>query len=161
MSGQPSSQNVSQEISFFNQFTSEKEYDSLTSYGYGSIIRAFQQYLGQQKTDICTAVDLGCGTGSFTRRFFDPNNMLVLGVDIALAAIQRAKSKNDGVKYFVSDINQLGIKNESVDLVILSGVLHHFPRPQEALKEAFRILKKGGVVLSYDPHILVLLFIQK
>jgi len=36
--------------------------------------------------------------------------------------------------------------------VIFSGVLHHFADLDTCLREAYRILKKGGVVLSYDPH---------
>ena len=146
-------QNKSQEIGFFNKFTQDKDYDSLTPYGYRSIIRSFHQCMGARFSQVRKAVDLGCGTGSFTRRFFNETGIDSVGVDIAIQAIGRAKNKNDGTKYFVSDIDQVGIKSESMDLVIFSGVLHHFSDMTACLNEAYRILKKGGMVISYDPHI--------
>jgi ubiquinone/menaquinone biosynthesis C-methylase UbiE len=146
-------QNKSQEITYFNNFTREKDYDSLTPYGYQSIIIAFHQCLGERFSQVRNAVDLGCGSGSFTRRFFNKEGINCFGVDIALQAIQRARSNDDGIYYFVSDISQAGIKSESMDLIIFSGVLHHFLDMTACLNEAYRILKKGGTVLSYDPHI--------
>jgi len=146
-------QDSSDEIAFFNGFTQKMDYDTLTPYGYQSILRAFNHFIGPNVPRINNAVDLGCGTGSFTRRLKDQWNFHTYGVDIAFQAICRAKNKKDGIKYFVSNISRLGIKNESMDLVIFSGVLHHFPRPEQCLHEAFRILKHGGIILSYDPHI--------
>lgn len=146
-------QDTSKEIAFFNRFAEKSDYDSLTPYGYASIICAFHNYLNGRLSNIRRAVDLGCGSGSFTRRFLGGGNKFVVGVDIALEAVIRAKNKKDGIVYFVSDISRLGIKDESVDLVIFSGVLHHFSQSEPSLREAYRILKKGGIVLTYDPHI--------
>ncbi len=147
------SQNRHQEISFFNNFAQNKDYDSLTEYGYRSIIKAFHKLLEEKSLNIHTAVDFGCGTGSFTRRFLKNSPIKSYGVDIAFDAIQRAQSKNDNTHYFVSDISNVGIKNESMDLVIFSAVLHHFPNISPCLDEAYRILKKGGILLSFDPHL--------
>ncbi len=32
------------------------------------------------------------------------------------------------------------------------GVVHHFPDLTDSIKEAYRILKKGGILFTYDPH---------
>jgi ArsR family transcriptional regulator len=37
-----------------------------------------------------------------------------------------------------------------VDLALLSQALHHAPRPEQAVAEAFRILKPGGQVVIID-----------
>ena len=145
-------QDPQKEIEFFNRFAQDKDYDSLTDYGYKSIIKAFKRHAGARLDSVQTGVDLGCGTGSFTRRFFTPA-IKAFGVDISIQAVERAQSKKDEIVYFVSDISALGIKSNSVDLVVFSGVLHHFPDPAPVLKEAYRILRKGGLLLSYDPHI--------
>ena len=146
-------QDKSAEIKFFDRFTLQKDYDSLTEEGYSSIESAFRECLGENSSKIQNAIDLGCGTGSFTRRFLNPAKIKSFGADISLNAIQRARSKNDGIQYCVSDICQLGIKDASMDLVIFSGVLHHFPEIEICLNEAYRILKKNGIVLCFEPHI--------
>ncbi len=146
-------QNKSHEITFFNTRTKEKDYDRLNAYGYRSIIRAFENYLGKRSSQVKNAVDLGCGTGAFTRRFFNHREIKSFGIDIVFQAVERAKSQDSHNGYFVSDISQVGLKEECMDLVIFSGALHHFPDPTDCLKEAYRILKKGGVLLSYDPHL--------
>jgi len=105
-------QDASKEIAFFNRFAEKSEYDSLTPYGYKSIMSAFRHYLKGRCANICCAVDLGCGSGSFTRRFLVGKSTQAIGVDIALDAVRRAKDKKDGIDYFVSDIAKLGIKNE-------------------------------------------------
>lgn len=149
MSGQDSLQ----EIAFFDEFTRSRDYDSLMPCGYRAIIKAFCECLGPRRSQVRTAVDLGCGTGSFTRRFFQQDGLVGVGVDISFQAILRAVSKDDGIHYFVSDISRTAIKDGSVDLVVFSGVLHHFPDMTACLNEARRILRKGGMFLSYDPHI--------
>lgn len=39
------------------------------------------------------------------------------------------------------------LKAESVDLALLSQVLHHAQHPEKAVEEAFRILKPGGQLI--------------
>ncbi|MDE2221656.1 MAG: class I SAM-dependent methyltransferase [Candidatus Omnitrophica bacterium] len=146
-------QDRNEEIAFFDRFTKDRDYDSLTAYGYQSIIKAFRRCLGPTWEQVRTAADLGCGTGSFTRRFFENKAANVVGIDISRQAIHRAQAKKDGIHYLVSDISKTGLKSGSMDLVIFSGVLHHFPDTGPCLREAYRILKKGGALLSYDPHI--------
>jgi ArsR family transcriptional regulator len=42
------------------------------------------------------------------------------------------------------------LPDESVDLAILSQALHHAHHPQNAVNEAFRILRRGGQLLVLD-----------
>ena len=44
----------------------------------------------------------------------------------------------------IGDICNIPLNNESVDVVICKAVLEHVPEPQKAVKEIYRILKKGG-----------------
>ena len=54
------------------------------------------------------------------------------------------------LEYRLGDISSPPIDDNSVDLCIFSQALHHAERPEKALKEAFRILKKGGTMIVLD-----------
>jgi len=44
------------------------------------------------------------------------------------------------------------LEDNSIDIVIFSGVLHHFQNFSATVKEAYRVLRRGGRVFSYDPN---------
>ncbi len=52
--------------------------------------------------------------------------------------------------YKLGDIEQVPLSDKSVDLAILSQALHHAQHPQEAVTEAYRILRPGGQLLVLD-----------
>lgn len=52
--------------------------------------------------------------------------------------------------YKLGDIEKVPLPDKSVDLAILSQALHHAPHPQNAVQEAFRILRDGGQILILD-----------
>ncbi len=81
---------IEKEIRFFDRFESEHgEYDVLAESSYDRILDAFAKTLRPRPGMTC--VDLGCGTGAFTRRLrrFD---LSVTGVDISPLSIERARS---------------------------------------------------------------------
>ena len=54
---------------------------------------------------------------------------------------------------YLCDITKIPVKSNSFDGVILSEVLEHVQEPKLVLKEAFRLLKKGGKILICTPFI--------
>jgi ubiquinone/menaquinone biosynthesis C-methylase UbiE len=51
----------------------------------------------------------------------------------------------------ISDITAIPVPDEAYDVVILTEVLEHLPRPVEALSELFRVLKSGGQIIITAP----------
>ena len=100
-------------------------------------------------------VDFGCGSGAFTRRF-RPLGLELLGIDISPSLIELANAHSEGESYRVGDVMRTGLPDSSFDIVVYSGILHHFPTMEirlGALKEGSRLLRPGGRVFGYDPNL--------
>lgn len=96
-------------------------------------------------------IDMGCGDGwqslRLTRAGYD-----VVGTDISLERLNRAKSKSGGkVNCFVSDMRQPAIRPLSTDCIYLGQVLEHLPHPESVLKGLRRLLRPGGVLVLDTP----------
>src|SRR5512139_144908 len=102
-------------------------------------------------------LDCGCGPGTITVGLASrvaPGE--VLGIDrdakqfaAAITAAQQAGVPN--VRFEAADILNLSCPDASVDVVHYSCVLTHLPTPLDALKEAWRVLKPGGIVSVREP----------
>ncbi|KAL6252872.1 hypothetical protein RBB50_000591 [Rhinocladiella similis] len=98
-------------------------------------------------------VDLGCGPGTITHGFcsFVPSGQ-VIGLDSSDAIIEQARSLNPESKYpnlsfRVADItDRLPFDDASVDVVYTHQALLHIPSPVRVIREAFRILRPGGML---------------
>ena len=94
-------------------------------------------------------LDIGCGNG----KYLSVNeNLKMFGTDRSGNLLSIAKEKNINSQFFVADSLKLPIKAESFDAAISIAVIHHFSNELlriQALKEMFRIVKKGGKILVY------------
>jgi SAM-dependent methyltransferase len=98
--------------------------------------------------------DLGCGDGYLTveaSRFAKR----VIAVDRSEAALARAREmakrrRLTNVEWKRGELEKLPLKDASVDVALLSQVLHHAASPERALSEATRIVKPGGRVLVLE-----------
>lgn len=103
-------------------------------------------------------LDVGCGTGGNSIRL-SQLNYKVIGVDISQKAISYAKKRVDNIgtediDFFVCDIEDLCFIKDSFDICFCGAVLHHFPDLNEVAKELYRVTKRDGKMLAYDPNAL-------
>jgi SAM-dependent methyltransferase len=102
-----------------------------------------------------SVLELGCGTGNNVWFLLD-SGFEVCGIDIAptAVAIARENSRRLGYKpdLRVGDIAELPWHAESFDLVIDRGTLSQVTLAEMAttLSEVHRVLKPGGMFLSYN-----------
>lgn len=105
-----------------------------------------------------TLLDAGCGTGSLIAAIQQKfkHRGKILGFDITPAMLDLAEyhlSKdrfNKTLSLELAHCENFSAKNNSVDVVISSSVLHHLPHPDHALAEFHRVLKKNGRLLLLD-----------
>ena len=95
-----------------------------------------------------TFLDVGCGRGEFLRGFIQCG-VAGYGVDQSRAAEQYCP--NATLK--ISDIENDGIPYEDsfFDVVYSKSVIEHFYYPERMVKEIFRVLKPGGMVITLCP----------
>jgi SAM-dependent methyltransferase len=142
------------EIAFFNQFgQNHGDYDVLGTLAYKRLSSQFARHIAPQMGEVC--VDLGCGTGAFTRRL-KPFGLKLTGIDISPKLIEIASAQSEGEQYQVGDVMNTGLPDGSFDILVYSGILHHFPTEElrlATLTEGYRLLRKGGRVFGYDPNL--------
>jgi len=139
------------EVDFFDHKaqSSDQGYSMLDSRGYQRVVSEFQRYLTPNKN--LKVLDVGCGTGTFTAMFLNFGFELY-GLDISGICIEHAKNRHSNIQFEQGDIEDTRFEDSSFDVILLSGVLHHFPDMARVVRECYRILKKGGCILAYDPH---------
>jgi len=97
-------------------------------------------------------LDLGCGTGEFTR-FVADHGYQAFGVDIASTPIERARSRHPGVRFERLDDN-LGIPAGpgTFDAVWSTEVIEHVLDVGAYLAEVRRVLRDDGLFILTTPY---------
>ncbi len=102
-------------------------------------------------------LDIGTGPGRLLMALQKllPEARLV-GVDISSAMVAQARRnlekgrRDTRVEVKVADVNALPFDDETFHCVVSTGSLHHWKDSNQALSEAYRVLKSGGHALIYD-----------
>jgi len=99
-------------------------------------------------------VDIGCGEGYLTIEAARWARN-VIGIDRSDEVLDRAKALAmrrhvTNVEWKKGDLGRLPLRDESVDVALLSQSLHHASDPERAIAETMRVLRPGGRLLILD-----------
>jgi ubiquinone/menaquinone biosynthesis C-methylase UbiE len=95
-------------------------------------------------------VDIGCGPGNIFATLGGKPRLLI-GVDVAPTSLSLAKKQ--GYLPLLADATQLPLISEFADIVVLNAALHHCEDMEAVLREAARLVKPGGLLVTdHDPQ---------
>lgn len=99
-------------------------------------------------------LELGCGTGYFTREIIT-TGALVTAIDISPDLLEIAKNEisSRNVTFCEENAYQMSFPDEYFDSVIGSSVLHHLDI-DKALGEIYRVLKPNRVIAFTEPNMM-------
>lgn len=102
---------------------------------------AFDKYADKR------VLDIGCGPGWVSVQYAQ-NGANVISMDLTTTATKLCRlhlaNKNAHAEICEANGEALPFANDTFDLVVASGVLHHTPDTFRAFKEAFRVTRPGG-----------------
>jgi SAM-dependent methyltransferase len=119
-------------------------------------LRALQPELERLRTDPGHALrilDLGCGPGN-TLRLLERCG-LAFGLEYSTIALAVARSRGL-TRVVAGDGVQLPVRTESMDCVVALEVVEHFADDGAVVREAYRILRPGGVLAASVPAFMAL-----
>lgn len=125
-------------------------YDLGQSVNY-KVIKIFEKITERLVPKGAVVLDTAAGTGRLT--FAAAKNAeKVVCTDLSMAmlkqSIKKAKRMNiQNVEFEVRDIFNLEDEDETYDVVMAGNVLHLIDNPEEAVKELWRVTKRGGKLL--------------
>ena len=98
--------------------------------------------------------DIGCGEGYLTLEAARWARSVV-GIDRSDEVLERAKAlatrrRVANVEWKKGDLSRLPLRDESIDVALLSQSLHHASDPERAIAETMRVLRPGGRLLILD-----------
>lgn len=132
----------------FPSYEGIEEFGELVHKGYeNAFTTEILKAIGYNKT----ILECGCGTGQLTH-FLQLNNNHTLGIDLSLSSLRLAlehKLRNQLVRSSFAQMNifELAVKDDSFDVVIAHGVLHHTFDARRAFRAIVRKVKPGGIVI--------------
>lgn len=100
-------------------------------------------------------LDIGCADGTFTKEILDRTDAKeIIGLDVLASSVNWAKrhwKKEKRLKFQVGNAHKLNFKANTFEAVYILEVMEHVPDPDQVLKEAHRVLKKGGYIILLVP----------
>ncbi|MEI0496111.1 methyltransferase domain-containing protein [Brachyspira intermedia] len=135
---------------FNRQASIYDEKDTIYYSKYGKISCNYvSEYL--KNIDYNKLLDIGAGTGYLINMLKDKEMAEFYGLDLSEEMIKIAKSKNiENAQFILGSANKLPFDDDAFDIVTCIQSFHHYPYPNEAMREAYRVLKKGGLYILSD-----------
>lgn len=145
---------VTQKIKSFYEkhpFPNYDDFDSLRTLLDRAEKSIFAQRLDEELPFNIKVLEIGCGTGQLTN-FLSVANRLTYGTDISHNSLKLAyqfkeKSSLNRSSFYQMNLFKPIFKENSFNVIISNGVLHHTANPEKAFETISKLLKKDGYII--------------
>ena len=136
---------------------SKAYYENNDYYEIFSIAEDGENKVGSYLEDICKdkiVLDAGCGTGKFLN-ILEEKSKKYIGIDLSDKQLEKAKSKSkkETSEFICSNLSNINLENNQIDLIICSWVLGTIIDIDErniCLSELKRLLKPNGIIILVE-----------
>lgn len=97
--------------------------------------------------------DIGCGGGIYTKALIKMGESHVVGVDFSDEMLKGAANNCKNIQnatFLKGDAYQSNLPANEIDIVLERALIHHLNDLDACFKEAYRIIKDGGVLIVQD-----------
>jgi ubiquinone/menaquinone biosynthesis C-methylase UbiE len=139
------------------RFATREFFDEVERHRYQEYAPWMPSVMGFNDFSGARLIEIGCGMGTDLLQFAR-GGAHCTGVDLTPRSIEISRLHFDLYKmradFVLTDAERLPFADESFDVVYSNGVLHHTPGTAQAIREAHRILRPGGIakVMLYHRH---------
>lgn len=137
----------------FYEYFSGRRYEA--SFLGGAMRKKFHKLLSlfHPAAEDFNLLDVSCGPGEFLEKIHrDFPHAHLSGLDLSGAMVSYALGKIPAADVREGDALQLPWPEQTFDIVTNSLSFHHYPDPDKALAEMFRVLKPSGSLFLLDIH---------
>ena len=122
----------------------------------GEVVDTYLRMLAQYGGSHLRILDVGCGAGYVSLELARAGHH-VLAIDVAESCIEVAKKTLEtnpykegfgSLEYRVAPFRSI---SGTYDVILFSGVLHHFAGAEEGVRRAVDLLSTNGLILCYEP----------
>ncbi len=110
--------------------------------------------LGQLEEEGISVVDVGSGTGFNTEgivKMVPPRQVTCVDQSPHQMSKAKAKPQLQGCTFLEGDAENLPLASNSFDRYVSAGSIEYWPDPAKGIREAYRVVKPGGIALMIGP----------
>ena len=124
-------------------------YDDVQEYVVGKTVRQEIVKRLNDERDLGEVIEFGCGSGYFTK-VIAKNAKYVIATDLSDEMLEIAEKELKefyNVTVQKADCRATSLTSGEFDTVFIAHLIHVIKNPLKTLKESFRILKSGGLLI--------------
>ncbi len=110
--------------------------------------------LAQLDNSSLSVVDVGSGTGFTTEgivQYVKGSHVHCIDQSPHQMAKAKAKTNLSDCYFEIGDAENLPFENDRFDRYVSAGSIEYWPNPEQGIREAYRVIKPGGIALLIGP----------